>query len=110
MELKLQIISLIFSTFYGIVFSICTNLNYRFLFSKNKVFKIVFTIIYIIDFSLLYFLLIKKINQGVIHEYFLLAIGVGYLISFVSFTKIVNNFKAKLKIKLKKVSSRQKKS
>ena len=46
MELKLQIISLIFSTFYGIVFSICTNLNYRFLFSKNKVFKIVFTIIY----------------------------------------------------------------
>ena len=106
MELKLQIISLIFSTFYGIVFSICTNLNYRFLFSKNKV----FTIIYIIDFSLLYFLLIKKINQGVIHEYFLLAIGVGYLISFISFTEIVNNFKAKLKIKLKKVSSRQKKS
>ena len=41
---------------------------------------------------------------------FLASLGVGYLISFISFTEIVNNFKAKLKIKLKKVSSRQKKS
>lgn len=110
MELKLQIISLVFSFIYGIIFSICTNLNYRFLFSKNKVFKVIFTIIYIVDFSLLYFLLIKKINQGVIHEYFLLAIGFGYLISFISFTEIINKFKAKLKMQIKKVSSRQKKS
>ena len=103
MNLKLQIISLIFSFFFGIIFSICTNLNYRFLFSKNLFFKIIFTMIYIIDFSLLYFLIIKKINQGVIHEYFLLAIVLGYIISFISLNRIINKFKHKIKTKLKKV-------
>ena len=106
MNLRIQIISLVFSFLFGIIFSICTNLNYRFLFSKNLAFKIIFTIIYIIDFSLLYFIIIKEINQGIIHEYFLLAICIGYLVSFLSFDKKLTRMKQKVKSKFKKVSTK----
>ena len=102
MELKTQIISLTFSFVFGIVFSIFTNLNYRFLFCKNKVFKIIITIVYVIDAALLYFLILKKINNGVIHSYFLLLIAVGFLIGSINFIKYVDMFKQKIKNVFKK--------
>lgn len=102
MELKLQIISLVFSFVYGIVFSICTNLNYRFLFSRNIIFKIFFTFVFILDFALLYFLLIMKINQGIVHNYFLLSIGFGFILTFIVFNERLNIFKKKVKNILKK--------
>ncbi len=108
MSLRLQIYSLIYSFIFGIIFSICTNFNYRFLFSKRKAFKIVFTAIYIIDFSLIYFFLLKIINNGIIHNYFLLSIILGYLISSISFNKYIDRAKLRIKKYVKKVSSRKK--
>lgn len=108
MELKTQIISLVFSFVFGFIFSICTNINYRFLFSKNLTLKIIITSVYVLDFSLLYFILIKHLNNGIIHTYFLLFIGLGYLVSFISLNKYINIFKKKVKLKLKKVSNKEK--
>ncbi len=108
MSLQVQINSFIFSFFFGIIFSMCTNLNYRFLFSKKLGFKILFTIIYIFDFSLLYFIIMKKINYGIIHEYFLISLGIGYIISSIYFDKKINNLKQSVKRKLKKVSIKRK--
>lgn len=102
MDLKTQIISFLFSFVFGIIFSICTNLNYRFLFTKKLVFKILITIIYVIDFSLLYFLIMQRISYGMIHVYFFLAIGMGYLVGTVRLTQYVNSFKQKIKKMLKK--------
>lgn len=104
MGLKLQILSLLFSFVFGIIFSICTNINYRFLFCKNKIFKIIITIIYIIDASLLYFLILKRINNGIIHSYFLIAIFIGFLIGHINLNKYINKFKMKIKKCLKNVN------
>lgn len=109
MELQTQIISLLFSFIFGFIFSICTNINYRFLFSKNLTLKIIVTSIYVLDFSLLYFILIKHLNNGIIHTYFLLFVGLGYLVSFLSLNKYINILKKKLKFKIKKVSNKEKK-
>lgn len=109
MNLNIQIYSLLFSFFFGIIFSICTNLNYRFLFSKKLFFKIIFTFIYIVDFSFVYFFILEKINNGVIHNYFLLFIIIGYLIGYYKFNGVINRFKLYLKKCVKKVSSRKKK-
>lgn len=103
MSIKIQIISIIFSFIFGILFSLFTNLNYKYLFSKNKFYKIFFTFIYILDATLIYFLIIKKINNGVVHLYFLLFIGIGFLVGLLKLNKYVDKLKKSLKsVKSKK--------
>ncbi len=108
MRLSIQIYSLIYSFIFGIIFSVFTELNYRFLFSKKIVIKIIFTFIYIIDFSLLYFIILKRINNGIIHNYFLLSILLGYIFATIFFKRPVIIFKNKVKSNVKKVSNRKK--
>lgn len=97
MNVKLQLISIIFSFLFGLLFSFFTNINYRFLFSKNTIFKLIFTFIYIIDSALFYFLMMKKINNGIIHIYFLIFIVVGFLFGFIKLNKYYNIIKNKMK-------------
>lgn len=82
MNLKMQVFSLIFSFFYGSLFSVLVNINYIFLFNRRKLFRIVFTIIFVFFISLLYFFIINIINNGIIHFYFFLFILSGFYISF----------------------------
>ena len=82
MNLKIQVLSLVFSFFYGIVFSLLVNVNYRFLFAKKKIIKIIFTFIFVIDMALIYFLILKFLNDGIIHIYFLFMILLGFYITF----------------------------
>lgn len=103
MSIRIQIISIIFSFIFGIFFSIFTNVNYRYLFSKNKMYKVFFTFIYVLDATLLYFLIIKKLNGGVVHLYFLLFIGFGFLVGLIKLNKYINRLKKCLKsVKSKK--------
>ena len=81
MNLKAQLISLFFSFFYGICFYVITRLNHKFLFHGTKVSRIIFTLIYVIDFSLLYFIIISKINSGILHIYFLLSFVFGFFVT-----------------------------
>ena len=81
MNLKVQLISLFFSFFYGICFYVITRLNHKFLFHGKKTSRIIFTLIYIIDFSLLYFIIISKINSGILHIYFLLSFVLGFFVT-----------------------------
>ncbi len=97
MNLGTQIVSLIVSFSFGILFSVCTDLNYRFLFSKKQIIKIIITIVYIIDFTLLYFLILKYLNNGVLHYYFIIFIVMGYTFSF----KFINRMFDKIKLKIK---------
>lgn len=79
MILKLQIISLISSFLYGIFFYIISKLNYKFLYN-NKL-SLIIDILFIIDNVLLYFIILKYINNGIFHIYFLLTLILGYLLS-----------------------------
>lgn len=82
MNLKMQIISLVFSFFYGVVFSVLVNFNYELFFKKRKKYRIIFTFIFIFVMALIYFFVLNKINNGIIHIYFLLVILIGFYISF----------------------------
>ena len=88
MELSVQITSLIVSFLYGIFLSIVTNINYYFLFTGKKVFRIIGNILFAIDAALLYFLLMQKINFGIIHPYFYGLICLGYCLTFFKFSKL----------------------
>lgn len=53
--LSMQIKAIIFSLVYGVFISFMVNVNYKCLFNKNMIFKIIFDSIFILDLGMLYF-------------------------------------------------------
>ena len=102
MELSLQIKSLLFSFFFGIIFSIVVNLFSNKLYNTRLRYQIINAFIISIVFCLIYFILIKKINNGVIHIYFIFMILFGF-INEKRFIKLASRFKkSRLIINFKK--------
>ena len=80
MILRIQILSFFVSFLYGIFFGITVEINDRFLYSSYKFFQILFSFVFIVFHTLLYFLLLLKINFGYVHFYFFLCVFLGYLL------------------------------
>ena len=80
MSLKIQILSLIISFIYGLFFNIILNINYKIIYNDNVLIQIIGSFLFIIANSLLYFYLLIKINNGIVHIYCLLMLLIGYLI------------------------------
>lgn len=80
MDIKLQIITLVVSFFYGIFFSFFLGLNYKFLYGDKKIFKTIISFLIIILSVLLYFIILRKINYGVFHIYEIFALILGFII------------------------------
>lgn len=77
MSLNIQIYSLIFSFVFGIMFSLLLKINYKVLFLCKSGIKIFSNFIFLLDISLLYFLGIKLINNGILHIYFFIVFLLG---------------------------------
>ena len=102
MSLNEQILAIIFSFIYGMIISVLYNFNYNLLFYKKKFVKILFNVIFIFDLVLIYFLVMRKINQVIIHPYFYLFIVLGFFVVFDTskrFRKILKLGEVKKKIK-----------
>lgn len=100
MSLQVQIQSLIFSFIFGLFFSCLLNLNYHYLMHDKIGFRIVTNILFVLDMVLLYFILLKLINNGILHVYFFICLFLGFLLG-ISKTK-------KLRFSLKKKSHKKK--
>lgn len=92
MELKIQFISLSFSFLYGMFFSFLINLNYSLLYNSKKNVQLLISIFFILDNVLLYFLILQKINNGIIHIYLMIAFLSGVFIEHV-LGQIIAKFK-----------------
>lgn len=95
MNLDTQIMSLLFSFGYGIVVSYLFNLNYNFIYKSSILYKIVINFLFCVNLGLIYFLLIKCINNGIVHIYFILMFLLGFSL-FVKRYKFLREF---LKVK-----------
>jgi hypothetical protein len=80
MPIDIQIKSLLFSLFFGFVFSILLRLNYRYIYNGHIILRIVINLMFVIDNVLIYFIVLKRLNDGIIHFYFLLMILLGFVI------------------------------
>lgn len=80
MNIKLQIITLVVSFFYGIFFSIFLSLNYKFIYSDKRIVKTIVSFLVVIISVLLYFIILRKINYGIFHIYEILALIMGFII------------------------------
>ncbi len=101
MDLKQQVISMLFSFFFGLFLGGVYNLNYNLLFKLTNLKKFFFNIIFIFDLVLIYFIVIKKINGGIIHPYFYLLIILGFIFTF-SHSKSFRRFIKVSQLKKKK--------
>lgn len=88
MILKIQIYSLLFSFFYGIFVFFLLEINYKLLYTGKIIYRIIISFLFVMFISLLYFYGLLKINNGIIHIYFLIAMFTGYVLSFVAYRKI----------------------
>lgn len=79
MELSIQLQALTVSFVYGILFSYLIKIQYLYLFESKLYYKILITTLFIFDNCLLYFLILRMINNAMFHIYFLLLIILGYL-------------------------------
>ena len=82
MYLSIQIYSLLYSFGYGIFFFLMLELNCKFIYSSNRITSFIGTFIFVLFNTLLYFIGLCKINNGIIHIYFLMMIMGGYIVSF----------------------------
>mgnify|MGYP000502005345 CR=1 FL=1 len=88
MILSTQILSLIYSFFYGIFFFSMLEVNYKILYNGKFIYRIMISFLFVIFISLLYFIILMKINNGILHVYFFLVFFTGYMLSFVIYRKI----------------------
>ena len=87
-DLTIQIKSLIFSFFYGILFSLLLNINYSIIHHKFLIYRVIVNILFVFDNVLLYFIILRVINNGIVHYYFIIMIFLGFIISYVKWKKI----------------------
>ena len=88
MILEKQILSILYSFVFGIVFFIFLEINFKLLYFGKILYRIIISFLFVTFFSLLYFLGLLKLNNGIIHIYFYISLFTGYLLSFVIYKKM----------------------
>jgi len=78
MNLKIQILSIVFSFLFGLAFSLFLNLNFKIIYNKSKVIKYLGSFLVILISVLIYFILLQRICNSYFHPYHLLVIIFGF--------------------------------
>lgn len=81
MHLYQQILTIVVSILYGACSYFLFLLNKKFLFSPNNFKNLLTNILFIIDLVLIYFIIIRYINNGILSYYSYLLIIFGILVS-----------------------------
>lgn len=80
MSLDIQIKTISTSFFFGIYFAFIILLNYKLTYKLKKIYNIIITFLVIFFNTLLYFLVLLDVNNGIVHIYGLLSMLSGCLL------------------------------
>ena len=78
--LSIQFSLIGYSFFFGILFFLFNYAFRRFLYCENVYFRVMNTLSFILALTLLYFLGLERISDGILHIYSLFLIGVGFVV------------------------------
>lgn len=95
MSLDIQIKTILVSIAFGIYFSFFLSLNYKIIYHKSELIKFFGTLVIMILNILLYFYIIKNINNGVFHIYEILCIVIGSIIQMLLDRYIIEKYRKK---------------
>ena len=82
MDLIIQIQSLLVSLVFGICFSYLVRMQYKYLFESKLYIRISLTFLLVLDCFLLYFLVLRIINDGIFNNYFGIMLVIGYILGY----------------------------
>ena len=101
MALLIQIKSLFFSFSFGIIFSIIVSFFNNKLYNTRIRYQIINAFLISIISCLIYFICVKKINNGIVHIYFILMIILGFYKEkrFLNINQHIKNIVKNFKIK-----------
>lgn len=88
MDLYTQIKLISFSFLFGIYFGFMLDVNCKYIKSKSKFYNLIFTIFFMLFNTLLYFYILQKINNGILHYYSFLCIVIGVICENIIVNKI----------------------
>lgn len=80
MSLKEQLYTILFSIIYGAISYIMFILNKRFILERNIFKKFIFNFIFILDSVLIYFIILRYLNDGILTYYSYLFVFLGIII------------------------------
>lgn len=80
MNSYIQVLSLVISFIYGILFYLLTRFNYYILDKKHNILKFIVTLVFIVDIVIFYVYLMYKINNGYFHIYFVVMVILGFML------------------------------
>ena len=80
MNLCVQIKVLIISFVYGILIAYIIKSQYKYFFQSKPWYKLILNSLFVFDIITLYFLILRLINHGTFHIYFLFLIILGFLL------------------------------
>ena len=75
-----QVISLGSSFGYGVLLYYFNNINYRVIRKKSIITKLLISILYLFNISIIYVIFLYKLNYGILHIYNILFILIGYVL------------------------------
>lgn len=78
----MQLAMLSINLVYGFIVFWVVILNYFFIKNETILVKVLLTSLFSLDFTILYLILIYKINNGIFHLYYLLAFGIGFYLGY----------------------------
>ena len=80
MNLTEQLLTIFISIIYGFFTSLIFNINKNVLFNKSIFKKLIMNFLFVLDLVLIYFIIIKKINDGILTYYSYICIIIGILL------------------------------
>jgi len=102
MDLHTQIVTLLFSLGYGILFASVLDFIHKPLFKLNTFLQILISFLFVIGSAVLYFFILLNLNNAILHPYFILLLLLGFLIE-----SIVKKMGKKAFRKFKKIKEKQ---
>jgi len=90
---NVQVITLLFNLLYGFLFFFICKLNYFLVKSEVILLKVFVTVICVLDISMIYLIIIYKLNFGIFHIYYFLFFLLGFYIAHKSDVKIMSTIK-----------------
>lgn len=79
MDLQTQIYLIFYSYIYGFVFSLILSYSYSYIYKQSLVPQIILSFLFVLNAVFIYFIILQKINYGILHFYSFLLVILGFI-------------------------------
>ncbi len=95
MSANLQLITLLLSLLFGILFYFLTIFNFKMINNLKVIYKHIITFIYVLDMTIIYIIFLYHLNKGYFHIYFVLTVLLGFIFGYIINKKMFSKIHVK---------------